>query len=388
MTSFRLSYFGLIVFFSFIILLLISRVLFPFADEPDWIARAPLVLFGDHSLWSPYYIFSNFLNQLNIENSVCQPVAGALSFWAEISSSCTESLEEIIIRFSVTLFVILPILFIIIFRNFFILLMNLVNLRLSKEEWNYRIDSLALTIIFPGILYYLGVLAEEQFFLVVSLYIFLFWGFWLPISLLLMVLSTIDFGNTVVVLFFILSVMFFSKIRNYNRKLFFSFFLFFLFLAYFIGFRFLELFSQISFLGGSFSSKSDAIYQVLNDSDLVEKYPVILRPIITLMSFIFMTPSGVKVPVLYVAIFILIFTLTLKVFRGKNKLLDVYWFVPFFSTIFFVFLFPNYANAKYYVFVMPFLVYASLNYYSRNVVFVFFVASTLLVFFHLILYRF
>lgn len=387
MNSFRLSRFGLVIFFIFFFFLLISRVLFPFADEPDWTVRAPRVLFGEHPVWSPYYFFSDFLSQLNIQASTCKPMAGALSIWAEISRSCIENIEGIVIRFSVTLFIIFPIIIIAVFRRLFIRLMSLVNLRLSEEEWNYRIDSLALTIIFPGVLYYLGVLAEEQFFLVVALYVFLFWGFLLPLFFLFIVLSSIDFGNAIVVLFFILSMAFFSKVRDLNRNLFFVFSMSFLAFAFFVGYQFLELFTKISFLGDGLSSKSDAMYRALDGSYLVEKYPVILRPFITFMSFIFMTPSGVKVPVLYVVIGFFIFKLTLKVFRSKNRVLDIYWFISIVSIAFFVFLFPSYGNAKYYVFMMPFLVYVSLRFYSRNSVFVFFISSSLFVFLNLLLYQ-
>jgi hypothetical protein len=387
MNIFRFSYFGLIVFFSFLVLSLVSRILFPFADEPDWTIRAPRVLFGEHYVWSPYYFLSDLWNQLNINGSTCRPEANALSIWAEIPSSCVEGLSQILIRFSMTLFIVSPIMIIAVFRRSFMRIMHLLNLRLSNEEWNHRIDSLALTMIFPSALYYLGVLAEEQLFLVVALYVFLFWGFWIPVVTLFIVLISIDFGNSIVVVFFILSLFFFSKVHEVNRRVFFIFLVFLLFFFFFIGYRFLEFFSQFSFLGDGFTSKSDAMYQSLNGSELVNKYPVILRPIITFMTFVFMTPSGVKVPILYVIVGFFTFFISLKILKRNDKVLDCYWFISIFSIISLVFLFPTYANAKYYIFMMPFFVYVVLSFCTRRNVLLFFIFSSFCVFLHLILYR-
>ena len=170
----RISRFGLATVFSFVFLYFIARLLFPFADEPDWSVRAPHVLFGEHSIWSPYYLFSEWFNYLDINESRCQIDAGAFSLWATISSSCSDGLIQVIIRWTTTLIILSPMFFIVIFRGWFIKFSNTFNLKLSDKEWNLRIDSLAISMIFPGVIYYLGVLSVEQLHLAVALYIFLF----------------------------------------------------------------------------------------------------------------------------------------------------------------------------------------------------------------------
>ncbi|MBD3842186.1 MAG: hypothetical protein IE909_09925 [Campylobacterales bacterium] len=203
MNTIRLSKFGLVIVLSFIFISLAARVLFPFADEPDWTVRAPGVLFGDHPVWSPYYIFRNWFNTLFIDQSVCAVQASPMSLWAYIPYQCNENFEQIIIRWLLTLFALIPMLLIVVFRRAFIGFMTIFKVRLSFDEWNHRIDALALSLLFPGMLFYLGVLAEEQLYLIVALYIFLFWGFWILISSLLVILLSIDFGNSLVAIFFV-----------------------------------------------------------------------------------------------------------------------------------------------------------------------------------------
>ena len=110
----RTSRFGLITVISFVFLYFIARLLFPFTDEPDWLVRAPQVLFGEHPIWSPYYLFSEWFNYLDINGSRCQIDAGALTLWATISASCSDGLIQIIVRWTTTLIILSPMFLIVI----------------------------------------------------------------------------------------------------------------------------------------------------------------------------------------------------------------------------------------------------------------------------------
>lgn len=387
MNTVRLSKFGLLIVLSFIFLSLAARVLFPFADEPDWTVRAPGVLFGDHPVWSPYYIFSNWLNTLFIDHSVCAVQASPMGLWSHIPYQCNEDFEQVIIRWVLTLFILIPMLLIVVFRRTFIRFMSVLHVRLSFDEWNNRIDALALSILFPGMLFYLGVLAEEQLYLIVALYIFLFWGFWLLISSLLVIMLSIDFGNSLVAIFFVGGLWFFTHLRIFGRKVFFLFIALLVCLAYFVGFKFLDVLLNISFVTGDLAQKSEAMLSALDGSELLTKYPVFFRPIITFMSFVFLTPTGVKVPLLYVLFSLAFVWITLKVIAKKDNNVDVFWFTPVAVIVFFVFLFPTYGNAKYYIFMLPFLIYVALLFFNRRNMFLLFMAANAFVFLHLLLYR-
>ena len=383
----RTSHFGLITVFSFVFLYFIARLLFPFADEPDWTVRAPYVLFGEHLIWSPYYLFSEWFNYLDINESRCQIDAGAFSLWATISSSCSDGLIQVIIRWTTTLIILSPMFFIVIFRGWFIKFSNTFNLKLSDKEWNLRIDSLAISMIFPGVIYYLGVLSVEQLHLAVALYIFLFWGFWLPILGLFTILLSIDFGNSIVALSFILLMIIFTRIRQLKRTWFFLGLIFLILFAWISGYQLLDMFTQLDFLPDKFLSKSKAMSDAFNTSELLTKYPVFLRPVITFMTFVFMTPAGIKVPLMYILFGLFTLILSLKVFKSRNSNIEIFWFVPMSIILFFTFLFPTYANAKYYIFMMPFFIYATLRYYSRKSILILFLFSSFFVFLSLIMYR-
>jgi hypothetical protein len=390
MNTLRLSKFGLLIVLSFIFISLAARALFPFSDEPDWSVRTPQVLFGDHPVWSPYYIFRDWLNTLFIDGSACITQSSPMSLWAYIPYQCNENYEQVLIRWILTLFILIPMLLIIVFRRTFIRFMSVLHVRLSFDEWNHRIDALALSLLFPSMLFYLGVLAVEQLYLIVALYLFLFWGFWLLISSLLLILLSIDVGNSLVVIFFVGLFWLSTHLRIFGRRLYFLFIAILVSLAVFFSNELLDMFVNNSFLPDELSQRSERILNKLNrleESGRIDKYPIFLRPIITFMSSVFMTPSGVKAVLLYVLFFLLFVWVTLKVIAKKDNKADIFWFTPVVLILFFVFLLPIYANAKYYIFVMPFLIYVSLVFFNKRNIFLSLMASNAFVFLHLLLYR-
>jgi hypothetical protein len=387
MNTLRLSKFGLLIVLSFILISLIARVLLPFADEPDWSLRVPQVLFSDHPVWSPYYIFRNWLNTLSIDDSACIVQSGPMSLWSYIPHQCNENYEQVLIRWVLTLFILTPMLLIIVFRRTFISFISVLHVRLSFDEWNHRIDALALSLLLPGMLFYLGVLAEEQLYLIVALYIFLFWGFWFLIFSLLLILLSIDSGNILVTIFFIGALWFFTHLRILGRRLYFLFIATLVSLTLFFDFKFSHIFLNADFVTDELKQYYKNIVDVIDAGEFREKYPVFLRPIITLMSFVLLTPSGLKIPLLYVLFSLTLVWVTLKVIAKRDNKADVFWFIPVVVILFFVFLFPTYANAKYYIFMLPFLIYVSLLFFNKRNIFLFFVAADAFVFLHLLLFR-
>lgn len=382
------SGFGLISSFLFIIFSFISRILFPFGDEPDFTVRAPRVIFGEHPFWSPYYIFHDILSKLN-PISLCKIDAFPTSFWFYIGSDCIESIEQILIRLFITILIVLPLLYAITFRKSFVTIMKFFKFKLTIEEWNSRLDTLCITILFPSILYYLGIFAEEQFTLLLSLFIFLFWGSLLLISIIIFLIMSIDLGNSIVVLTFVLfSYSFIFLSRKINLKFSILCMIGVVLFAFIIGFSFLTYIENISFL----ASKAEAMYN--KGLKFENKYPVILRPIVTFMTSIFMTPSGIKITLLYLfygpILIWIIYKINIlrKKFNSKDFNKKYILFFSVCTTIlFFVFLFPDYSFGKYYVFMIPFILNISLDIFIKFRMFQFILFTNSIMFFHLLLYR-
>jgi len=382
------SSFGLVSSLFFIIFSFLGRVLFPFGDEPDFTVRAPRVIFGEHPWWSPYSIFHDLLANLEVV-STCSIEASATSMWMSIGTNCTENIEQIIVRFILTILVAFPLLYAITMRKSFVTMMYFLNFKLSAKEWNYRLDALSLSILIPSMIYYFGIFAEEQFTLVLSLFIFLFWGSWILTTFIFSLVMYIDLGNSIVLLTFILFGLFFTFIsKKINIKVSITLMLSIVFIAFILGFSFLTYLENISLL----ASKAEAMYN--KGLGFENKYPVILRPVVTYMTGVFMTPSGVKMIFLYLVYTPVLLWVFYKI-HIYNKHVKSHEFqnsytlllVVFTTILFFVFLFPDYAFAKYYVFMIPFLFVPLLGILKKNNILKFLILSNLIVFLHLILYR-
>jgi len=368
----------------FLVFSLLGRFLFPFGDEPDFSIRAPRVLEGEHPWWSPFNILSNFFTSLNVDSN-CVIDSSPFSLVAHIDvATCSESLEQIFTRWLLMLIIASPLLFIAVFR------FNIVKNKEKKIENDYKQRAIALSILFPGAIYYLGVLAEEQFTLMLSLLIFVFWQKKILILGIMACIMSIDLGNSIVILFFVLSAWVYEYIlKQYSFKIVFILMSIQLLFCYFIGFRILEYVAVFDLV----ANKSESISSSLSTGKLVEKYPVILRPVITYMTFVFSTASQVKVPILYVIYGLGAVFLSYRIYKRRNSLKNtsasyVLWSLVSLVTILsFVFLFPTYSNAKYYVFMIPFFIQSFLLVsYFKNIICLIFTTNIIL-YVHLLAYR-
>ena len=393
----RISLFGATCAIWFFIFEIGGRFLYPFGDEPDFVARAPNLVFADHSWINPYYWLDGILASLNFSSS-CNIQASPFSIWAKIDSlSCTESLDQIISRLFIAVVICIPLIFVICFawgrgRKIF-------GLRILNYE-GQRGEALALTLLVPGVTYSLGLLAEEQLVLMLSLLVIMVDRRWIPGVFLVAAILSVDFGNGVVVaamVIFLNTYRYISKFVSIRVVVLLA--LSQAAAALVAGIAFVGFLSNFSFL----ADKADAIYTAVSASDLVEKYPVYLRPAITFMTGVFMTPAFVKV----VPAFLLMgFSLIVvgrrlvkiyficeneKVNGGcvidgqRERVVDCCAIAA--TVLLFIFLIPTYSNAKYYLFAIPFLMRGVLMVVQKRQIMKILISSQLIVLGGLLLYR-
>lgn len=288
-----------------------------------------------------------------------------------------------------TFVVILPLLYAIIFRRSFVFLLRIVRCKGTAKEWNERLDTLSLSLLFPGMIYYLNVLSIEQFTLLLSLFVFILRS-GIGITLLLIAfIFSIDKGNALIVLslislnWFVLRYIDGIKLSKYFVSV-----ISVAIGVYFINFLIIEYLSAIAFL----QQKITAILHKYSGVDVVKKYPVILRPAITYMSFIALTPAYLKSVLAYIVTAVSILLTILKIMKlylwhKKNKLdlnslkrRVVMAFNAIIVILGFIFILPDYANGKYYIFMMPFILLLFFTIYSKKHIYLFMLVLNSIVF--------
>ena len=396
------SRFGVITVLLFILFSLMYRILLPFGDEPDFRVRTFYLITNEHNWFSPYYWVAPILKKLSTSLN-CVISADPLSLWAKIySPRCSESLTQILLRFSTTMFVVSPLLLVSIFRRRFYLIINTIGIKFTFLDLSKRLDILGLSLMLPGMLYYLGLLTHEQFTLVLSLFIFIFWGKIIIVTGLLMLISISDLGNAVVVFAFIcLAYSFLWIIRRFGLKVGILAMITLVIASLIVGYTALQFFEKISFL-------AEKTRQMENQGALGgyrDKYPLLLRPIITFLTATFMTPSGIKVVLVNAMLGIGFIYSCVRIYKEYfvKKFLWQYNFEINFlifqneiilamsaltTIVCFVYLFPEYGNAKYYMFLVPFIITPIIQIISKLKFLRFLVSCSSLVVITLFMYHF
>lgn len=388
-----ISPFGVKCVLLFLLLSLIGRFIFPHSDEPDFSVRAPEIVFSkDFPVWLPYSVLHDLTSEFYIRED-CIVSASPLSLWASIDKvSCTEDTMQSLTRFVITAAVAAPLLFILIFRRFSFRFISLFRERSNEHDFDLHLDAVGLSLLFPSVIYYSGLLSVEQATLLWSFLLFPLWNRLILTVLLLILLSSIDFGNTVVLGCFLIIFYLSSMCRSrYGFKITILSLLFLLIFSYVAGFSVLH---YMPVFDERISQKSDAILSGFENNDLSNKYAVILRPVITFMTMIYATPSNIKVPLVY-CIVIAAILLTIKrihknyragILSAQNIESIQSALVCLVIIVMFIFILPTYANAKYYLFALPFFITPALNLYSRETILRFFMLITSLVYINIILY--
>jgi len=386
------------IFFCFFIFLFIGRFLYPLGDEPDFFLKTLKVIKNsDHyndplNRYTDMYYYVRFLLDSLSENVNCNIQSSALSLFAKIDyKTCSDNLNNNLIRFFLSSFylllIIVPVFF---FKSYFLL--KKIGINLSFKEWNLRKEILSLSLIFPSMIYYLGILSNEQITLALSLLLFLFRQSINLSAVLIFMILLIDTGSGTIVLAY---YIFISIILYFNK--YFYYLLFFFLTSFIMTFVFRQdLFNFISiyipYIGEIFSNTD------IFSKEIKDKYPIILRPAITYLSFIFLTPAKIKIIPLYVIFSFYLILFFLKTFNKISKINKItsenkLYFqntLIFISSIYFIItivvLLPSYAFAKYYIFITPFFLYSIISVYEFKKVYKFFVLCNILVFLNLLIY--
>jgi hypothetical protein len=385
-------------FLFFFLFLFIGRFLYPLGDEPDFFLKASKVIRNiDHyneplNRHTDIYSYIRFLLHSLSENINCNIQSSPTSLFAKIDYySCADNINNNLIRFFVSSCYLLLIMIFIFFDKSYFLLKK-AGLNLSSKEWNLRKKIISLSLIFPSLIYYLGLLSNEQVTLMLSLLLFLFRGSTHLSAILIFLILLIDVGSGLMVLIYYVFISIVLKFIRYFYFWLYFFILSFLTILFFRENLFNFISAYIPYIGEIFYNST------FFSKDINEKYPIVLRPIITYMSFIFLTPAKIKIIPLYIIVSFYLILFFFKTFKKvsiikkvtiKNKLYFQNILI-FISSIYFiisiVILLPSYAFAKYYIFITPFFLYGLITIYKLEKIYKFFLLCNILVFLNLLIY--
>jgi len=152
-------------------------------------------------------------------------------------------------------------------------------------------------------------------------------------------------------------------------------------------------------------SKFSQIYNSIIEKSAYDNYPLVLRPVITYMSFIFMSSSGIKSILLYIVVSIFFVYTLIRGFRqykfeemltrkfsGDNPKVDEFTssiialLVVITTITCFVYMLPTHAYAKYYIFMIPFVVLFLLQFINKWKLMISFVLFSFILFTNMMIY--
>ncbi|HBX2456202.1 hypothetical protein B9067_023900 [Klebsiella pneumoniae] len=237
-------------------------------------------------------------------------------------------------------------------------------------------------------LYYLGLFTNEQFSLIMSMVSMYFISAGVFVTIILCALIFIlDAGNAVVftmVVGLYHSYRYLSRLLTLRKIIFIS--LLIVAVCFTLNTKALDFFNSLPIIG----QKADAMSEQLDGSDYYAKYPLLLRPVITYMTFIYMSPAYIKSIPLY--IFFIMFTIySIRKSSAQHSNVDspdlkIFLLAFFTSTLSLVYMFPTYSNAKYYIFAFPAITQYFINSVGANRVYLFYLIMTVFLFVNLLLY--
>lgn len=396
---FSISRFGLIAYVFFIVSILFMSTLIPYGDEPDFEIRYERLQNEEISKFDLHH-YVNFFPQLG-QGEDCIYESGSKSILAKISPECIAlNLSVVPYKLFHVLFITAPIFFLVVFRKqAYRLFFSSTNE--SFIDWERKVDATILGILLPSAVYAFSFVSQEVFSysLLFLLLIISRSPFW--VSLLLLWIFLLDFGAFLVAGTFISSLVFFLAIRK-KISLVAVFWCagILIFFSYIIGEELL-----IYLAGINIQSKFSEVQNAISSKEAYENYPLIIRPVIAVLSLSFMTASGIKSIALYLfwAILAIYFMFRLYHFCGlkKNAHLSsrsykwfsektsqaVIGFLGMVTTIFCIVLIaPTHTNAKYYIFMLPFAVYPLLYLFNRYILLFVILFSSILLYLNIVIF--
>jgi len=364
-----ISRFSVACVFIFATFLLVSRFILPMGDEPDWDYRISRIINNRYF----FTVVKDNINQILINSNNCFYENSIFDFIYTSQVYCISNCLQTFFRFFLAIVPLTPLLIILIFRN---------SLFLSKksffstEQNSRRLDAVSLTLIYPSFIYYIGLVSEEQLFLCITIYIFLFKDLKIFTIFFYIALYYIDTGNFIVYvggLLFLEAVKFTYKCLGHWCA--FLWPTIFLIVSYFESYELLKIFIIFddTYLIDIFRRAQD-IYSVLNLGAYSSDVPLLLRILVTVSSAVLMTASGIKgilgYPIFVIGIIYIIFRFKkLKLFHSKDFLLHIYSPIAFIFSV--VLLIPTHANFKYYAFLLPNIFYGFLAFFDKKSIYSF-----------------
>lgn len=376
-----MSRFGLTTYVIFILFLVISCLILPSGDEPDFEVRVNRLQQIDGSSYSPYGYVEFFPNAPL--DSRCEYISGSQSVVSAISPQCIrENIDLIAEKLLHTLSLTLPFFLLSVFRKSYLPWICR-HCIFSQDKLERMIDATALAILWPSVVYMLSWTSEEVFTNILLLMLLIISQSYILVLLLLIWILMLDHGSFLVLLTFIMFSLLFRSIHKFSFKGLAVVFLIAVSSCYFFGESILRFVAELNI-----QSKPAEVYGVIVAKDAYGNYPLIARPVISIISFVFMTASGIKPFFLYMFVAISFFIFLAKrknlilyeLFTYKNsfavidyqsrKLLmknrSISDLLALIATILcIVFIAPTHAYAKYYLFMTPFICYFFLMWFSR-----------------------
>ncbi|MDO6639189.1 hypothetical protein Q4557_04315 [Shewanella sp. 5_MG-2023] len=356
----------------------------PFGSEPDFLHRINKIVSGERSLSAEFlfYFYGGF-----DWNPTCAYTYSMSSITGNVDGfMCGETLEQKFIRWLLQVSYFIPF-FIIVFKMY--LLKNLGILK--NNELEFRFVALFSSLTFPSLIYFTGVAAEEQITLFLSLFISVFIRNLFVTLLLLFLIFFVEIGTAMVVSLFLLNYFFYHFIlKKASIKFIEILSLFLIVICFIFKMQLLTILFYLPIIGNKVMVIYNA-YTLTSYADVVDKYPLLFRPLMTFISGVFMTPHGIKVILLYPIVFYFLIRLYLKSRRyaydynaksGYVTLLLIFTFIT--CT---VFVLPGYSNAKYYIFVLPFILQNAIAIYGFKPVVHFSIFCSIVVCIQLVLAR-
>jgi hypothetical protein len=383
---------GIFCVFFYAILIILYMLILPYGDEPDFNRRGYqfLLIFTSMDL----HFFDGLFDLINSKeidknndgliNTISHcGYGGAIIdprqlFGAFDYNLCLQNVELALKRVALTLVIFLPLIIISITSQ----AKNSKKIK-TLMEYSFSKESISLSLIFPGFIYYSSVFSPEQITLMLSvLFIFfLFQTKYIFAIVLFSILYLLDTGNAIVVFlltFYIVTSMFIYKKGGLN-----SFVLFNL-ISLLVGYNGGQII--LPFLS-NYSAKMSVILSSYTSTDValaIDKWPLISRPIMTFMSYNLMPPSMAKHPLIYIMVsFGIIYTFFKHFYSKLCYEVDFKYLlisIAVFSGISIcVFLMPGYTNAKYYIFTLPLFINSLLQYYSFKTLLYFFLTLNIVI---------
>jgi len=371
-----MSKFGLIIALSYLLFSAIYITLIPYFDIPDFEIRNERILSGQVSnLDITKYIYPD---DFKVDYEYCQYSAGTGSLTSDISLDCIDkNLEIWFSRWIFNLIIFLPLLILGLFNN------KISNIGLFSRNYlknSQKINAISLSVLTPSVIYLLSGMTNEGFLLMIAMMLILAIENIVLLIALGFLLMFLDHGLFMVYVIFIVFyyLVNFSKIFPTRFKIGITI----TFLASIYLFN-LEIMNFLSSLG--IQSKFREVYLANLDTLTYENSWNISRPVYTFLTMIFSTAYGMKSIFLYIAFLVFILITLFGSSRIRHSIKEsessesmIGFSAALITIVVFVFLSPNHAYGKYYLFLIPFFIYHLLNYLNRKQVFIFLFLSNIL----------